>query len=56
MMNKLARLLVPVVFVLVILIVVFMFLGLEMSSSYTRSNPDCDVWCNIFSKISDLLS
>ena len=33
-----------------------MFLGLEMSSSYTRASPDCSVWCVITEKILNIFS
>jgi len=44
------------VFLFALLILVFMFLGLEMSSSYTRDSPDCSVWCVIGDKTYDLFN
>ena len=28
-----------------------LFLGIEMSSPYTRASPDCSVWCVLGEKI-----
>jgi hypothetical protein len=51
MLHKAKQILIALLFVLSLLIVVFLFLGLEMSSSYTRASPDCSVWCVIVEKI-----
>jgi hypothetical protein len=51
MLHKAKQILIALLFVLFLLIVVFLFLGLEMSSSYTRASPDCSVWCVIVEKI-----
>ena len=56
MTRKVAQILKAFVFVLVLLTIVFMFLGLEMSSSYTRASPDCSVWCVITEKILNIFS
>ena len=53
--KKLARLIGPVIFLFVLLGAVFMFLGLEMSSAYTRESPDCSVWCVIKLKLLNLI-
>ncbi len=45
MKNTLVRLIVSCICLFVFLSVLFLFLGLEMSASYTRSSPDCSVWC-----------
>ena len=56
MTRKVVQILKAFVFVLVLLTIVFMFLGLEMSSSYTRASPDCSVWCVIVEKILNIFS
>ena len=43
-----------VLILFVVLAVVTLFLGLEMSSPYTRSSPDCSVWCVLKGKASAL--
>ena len=54
MLHKAKQILISLLFVLFLLIVVFLFLGLEMSSSYTRASPDCSIWCVIAEKIIDV--
>ena len=56
MTRKVVQILKAFVFVLILLTTVFMFLGLEMSSSYTRASPDCSVWCVIIEKVLDIFS
>ena len=56
MTRKVVQILKAFVVVLVLLTIVFMFLGLEMSSSYTRASPDCSVWCVITEKILNIFS
>lgn len=41
----------PILVLIVFLAVVFLFLGLEMSSPYTRAGPECSVWCVLEHKI-----
>ncbi len=45
MPRKRGQLIGPIVVFFLVLGTIFMFLGLEMSSSYTRDSPDCSVWC-----------
>ncbi|MBT5267476.1 MAG: hypothetical protein HOL85_21785 [Rhodospirillaceae bacterium] len=35
----------PILKLFAFLAVLFIFLGLMMSSPYTRRTPDCSVWC-----------
>jgi hypothetical protein len=56
MMRKVVQIVKAFVFVLVLLTIVFMFLGLEMSSSYTRASPDCSVWCVIMERVLNIFS
>ena len=54
--HKVVQILKSFIFVLVLLTIVFMFLGLEMSSSYTRVSPDGSVWCVMIEKILKIVS
>ena len=39
------RIIGPIISLLLLLSVILLFLGIEMSSPYTRASPDCSVWC-----------
>jgi hypothetical protein len=55
MWQRFRELVGPILTLFVILVVVFMFLGLEMSSPYTREGPECSVWCALGHKIENFL-
>ena len=56
MKNTLLRFIVSCICSVVFLSVLFLFLGLEMSASYTRSSPDCSVWCMLEHKLLNIIS
>ena len=56
MKKTLLRFIVSCICLFVFLSVLFLFLGLEMSASYTRSSPDCSVWCVLEYKLLNIIN
>jgi hypothetical protein len=50
-MKQYLEILGPVLKLFIFLAVIFLFLGLEMSSPYTRESPDCSIWCVLENKL-----
>ena len=56
MNTKVFRFTISCIFLFVLLSIIFLFLGFGMSGSYTRSSPDCSVWCVIENKLWDIFN
>ncbi len=55
MPRNLRRMIGPIVTLVVVLGGITLFLGIEMSSPYTRASPDCSVWCVLREQVSEFV-